>query len=151
MTALRLAVERTLETRRPIALRISRHAQKPDYAVRLDLDAQGDLLVLRAGKPLALGRPGLWLPDHPLPLALLGNRCTTLRFAPCGNGRVRVTADARPPCGRAVWTALVFLAAAACALDAAPVLAAVLGFACSVFLLERQEQRAAQNLKIQTR
>lgn len=148
LAALRLAAARVGETQRPFSLRISSPTREGRPAVRLDLDARGDLVVRGLGKPLALGHPGLWLPDHPLPFGLPSRRCTTLRFSPCGGGRVRVACGLARAWGVAVWVALALLATVACVLDSASGLASVLGFGVTAYLLERQEERAHEDAPV---
>jgi hypothetical protein len=143
LEAVRAALDRIRRTGRAVLLRISTFTVSGRPRLRLGLTRDGDLEFACDGRrSRPLGQPGVWIADHPLPLALPRTRCLTLRLAPAGGGRVRASPAAVPPLSHRAWTLAALLAAAACALDAAALLAATLGFAFQTRLSEHHARRA---------
>ncbi len=149
--AIRQSVCRVRDTQGPVSLRLAAFTRDRRPALRLDLDRDGDLVLTCDSRRTALKLPGVWLPDHPLPLELPHGRSLTLRLEPCCGARVRVAPVAARRLPQRSWLALAALAAAACLLDVGCLLAAVLGFAFHAYLLEQQRDRAPQDKGVQRR
>ncbi len=148
LDAFREALALISRTRRPVRLRIAAFTRNARPVFRLDLNRASDLELARDSRRTALKHPGVWLPDHPLPLTLPHDRSVTLLLEPCGTGRVRASlarAAFRTP---GHWGPPLLLAAAACALDIDWLLAAALGFTFQSYLLEHQPERAGDDPKI---
>jgi hypothetical protein len=141
MQAIRQAVRRAKQEERAVSLRLTAQA-RGGRALALDLTREGDLALVGAPRRAALGLPGVWLPDHPLPLALPAAGSLTLLLEPCEGGRVRAASAAPRRLRARGWAALALLAAAACLLDAGWLLSAALGFAFHAYLLQQQPERA---------
>ena len=149
LAAFREALAFISRTRRPVLLRITAFTRKAHPVFQLTLTRDGDLDLARDARHTALKQPGVWLPEHPLPLALPHDRSITLLLEPCGPERVRASLagnPSRPPCH---WSLPLLLAASACALDIDWLLAIALGFAFQAYLLQHQPRRATGNAKIQ--
>jgi hypothetical protein len=147
--ALRTAVRRLQHKQSPVTLRIAALRASPHPRISLSLTRDGDLEVLCDRKrPCALGHPGLWIADHPLPLCIPHMRSITLHLTPAARERLRVT------CGDAAfvthngWIAILLIVAAACAFDIPSLLAAALGFAGQAYLLEHHPERPRRQRKI---
>ncbi len=149
LDALRQALAHISRTGRPVRLRIAALTRNARTVFRLNLNRDADLELCRNTRRAALKQPGLWLPDHPLPLTLPHDRSLTLLLEPCGPQRVRASLAStavRPPCPRSVPA---LLAVASCVLDIDWLLAAALGFAFQACLLEHQTERAPDDPKVQ--
>lgn len=141
--ALRETLALVGNTRKPARLRLSAFTACGRPVFRLDVNRTGDLELSCDNRRSALKRPGIWLPDHPLPLALPHTRSLTLLFEPCDTGRIRVLLEhavARCACP---WPVTLLAGVAACALDAAGLLAATLGFAFQSYLLQYRAERTS--------
>lgn len=145
LEALREALSLVQSTRKSASLRLSAFTPCGRPVFRLDVNRTGDLELFCDNRRTALKMPGIWLPDHPLPLILPHARCITLLLEPCGTERIRASlADAvvRHPCP---WPTIVLGVIVACSLDTSGLLAATLGFAFQSYLLHHQAHRAADN------
>jgi len=145
LEALRETLALVRSTRKPARLRLSAFTPRGRPVFSLDVNRTGDLELSCDNRRTALKMPGVWLPDHPLPLTLPHTRSITLLLDPCGAERVRASlahAAVRRPCP---WPALALAVVAACALDAASLLAATLGFAFQSYLLHHHAHRASDN------
>ncbi|MDX9868701.1 MAG: hypothetical protein RBT78_12345 [Kiritimatiellia bacterium] len=141
---IREALGRVRDTHRPARLRIQARREADRPRLRLGLNRDGDLDLIRDLRHVPLKQPGVWIPDHPVPLNLPHTRCVTLRLTPAGGGRVRVRLApfyAWPP--PPVWALLAAGMVAACLLDQAELLAGLLGFAAQAYLLRQQNERAS--------
>ncbi len=144
LDACRQALAFISRTRRPVRLRLAAFTRVPRPVFRFNLTRDADLELARDARRDTLNQPGVWLPDHPLPLTLPHDRSVTLLLEPCGPGRVRASlarSARRTPHG---YLALL-PAAAACVLDLDWLLAAALGFAFHTYLFEHQPERAAED------
>lgn len=147
--AIREALHRLRLTQSPVTLRIAALRASPNPRLSLNLTRDGDLEILCDRKrPLALGHPGLWIADHPLPLCLPHMRSLTLRLTPAGKERLRVTCGNAASVTRNGWVAILLTAVAACAFDIPGLLAAALGFAGQACLLENDADRPRGQRKI---
>ena len=145
LKAVRNVLDHIRNTRRAVLLRVSAFTDSGRSCLRLNLTRIGDLELACDGQRVrTLGQPGIWIADHPLPLALPGTHCLTLRFVPTECGRVRVSLAFVPPLARWVWTGVIAVAAAACAFDIGGLFAAALGFAFQTGLLEYDANRAGR-------
>ena len=151
LTALKEAIAVVSRTRNPLRLRLTAFTLPHHPEFRLDLNSQNDPELVCGHRKTALGRSGVWLADHPLPLVLPRSHSLTLRLTPSGRTRVRVAPDESTPFRRASWLVLSLLVIAACLLDADWLLAATLGFAFQSGLLENQAQRTPKYQRIQSR
>ncbi len=151
LDAFRQILARVRETNRPVRLRLLARTASAGAALGLAVTPAGDVELKAGAKTHALRQPGVWLPDHPLPLRLAARRSLTLVFEPCEPRRVRVSLPRAAACRPAHWLALSLVAAAACALDAGWLLAAALGFAFQRCLLEQQGERAPDDPEVQRR
>ena len=146
LKAFRDVLDHIRDTKRVVLLRVSAFTVSGRSSLRLDLTRNGDLELARDGqRARSLGQPGVWIADHPLPLALPGARCLTLRFAPTDSAdspRARVSHAFVPPLARWVWAGVIVFAAVTCALDVGGLFAAALGFAFQTCLLEHNAHRA---------
>ncbi|MEI7901988.1 MAG: hypothetical protein WCK89_17180 [bacterium] len=128
-------------TRQPVRLRIAAFTRNARPIFRLNVTREADLELSSDTRRTALKQPGIWLPDHPLPLTLPHDRSITLLLEPCGPERVRAslasTATRMPH-----WCLPLLLAAVACALDIDWLLAATLGFAFQTCLVRRCSQES---------
>jgi hypothetical protein len=148
LDALREALALLSRTRQPVRLRIAAFARKAHATFHVSLNREADLEVSGGSRRSALKQPGVWLPDHPLPLVLPRDRSVTLLLEPCGAERVRASLAA--PASRSPRSSLpLLLAAAACVLDSDWLLAAALGFAFQARLPDDQPERASGNPKVQ--
>ena len=149
LNAFREALAHISRTGRPVRLRIAALTRSARPVFRLNLNRDADLELCCNTRRAALKHPGLWLPDHPLPLTLPHDRSLTLLLEPCGPHRVRASLAStvvRPPCPLSVPA---LLAVAACVLDIDWLLAAALGFAFQACLLEHQTERAPDDPQVQ--
>ena len=149
LEAFREALAFISRTRRPVLLRITAFTRNAHPVFQLTLTRDGDLDLARDSRHTALKQPGVWLPEHPLPLTLPPDRSITLLLEPCGPERVRASlagSASRPPCHGSLP---LLLAAAACALDIDWLLAVALGFAFQAYLPQYQPRRTSYNAKIQ--
>ena len=146
LEALRKALALIRQTRHPVLLRITAITRFAQSAFRIDLDRNGDLELFWNARRIALKQPGIWLPDHPLPLTLPNTRSVTLRLEPCGTERIR--ASLAPWCVARMsypWFVIALGIVVACVIDTAWLLAAILGFAAQSYLLQHQAHRAPDN------
>lgn len=146
--ALRDALAFISRTQQPVLLRIAAFRPSDRPVFQLSLNREADLELLRDTRRTALKQPGVWLPDHPLPLVLPPDRSVTLLLEPCGPERVRASlarAAVRVP---GHWGLPLMLAAFACLLDIDWLLAAALGFAFQTYLLEHHPDRASDDFEI---
>ncbi len=147
--ALREALKRLRLTQNPVTLRIAALRASPHPRISLTLTRDGDLEILCDRKrPCALGYPGFWIADHPLPLCIPHLRSLTLRLTPAGKERLRATCGSAATVTRNGWAALLLAAVAACAFDIPGLLAAALGFAGQAYLLEHHPERPRGQRKI---
>lgn len=148
LDAFRKACELVRRTQRGVQLRITAFAHLQTGAFRIELSRDGDVELACGHRKQTLKQPGIWIPDHPLPLYL--PRASSLTFAcePCGPTRIRVSLET----GRVFRTrhavSWLLLATAACALDTGWLLAATLGFAFQSYLLDQQAQRAPSDVRV---
>jgi len=145
LEAIRKALALIRNTRKPVRLRLCALIPGGRPVLRLEVNRTGDLELCCDNRRSALKRPGVWLPDHPLPLTLPHTRSLTLLLEPCGTERIRASlarSAVRLPCP---WCVLVLGVIAACALDASGLLAATLGFAFQSYLSHQQAHRATDN------
>ncbi len=146
---LRYALDEVISSQKPLLARISPPAGQARQGCRLDITMDHDLEIRRVGLRAAkLGRKNVWIAEHPLPLTLPDARAVTLRLAPSGRARVRVTSAAAPPCPRSLWLAVTAAASAACLLDCAWLLAAALGFAFQTGLVQYFQDRTPTDLQV---
>ena len=131
--AFRTALALISQTRQPVRLRIAAFTCNARPVFRLNLNRDADLELARDTRRTPLKQPGIWLPDHPLPLTLPHDRSVTLLLKPCGAGRVRASL-ARTAVRTPHWSLPLLLAISACVLDVDWLLAASLGFAFQTFL-----------------
>ncbi len=149
LDAFREALALARRTRKPVRLRIAAFTRSARPAFRLSLNRDADLQLACNARRTALKQPGVWLPNHPLPLTLPHNSSITLLLEPRGAERVRASlacAASRTP---GHWSLPLLFAAAACLLDIDWLLAAALGFAFQAYLSEHQPKRANHNPEIQ--
>lgn len=140
--ALRTSLEEIHRTRHPVLLRISAFTPTDRPLFHLGLNRSGDLeACCERKRPLSLKHPGIWIPDHPVPLTLPHNRCVTLFLKPSEGGRVRASLASATPLPLGAWVATVLLVLMACALDLASLLSATLGFAFQAYLLTHHSNR----------
>ncbi len=149
--ALREALDRARHTRRAVRFRLAPVPPGACAPCSLTLTQEGDAAVCGLSRRAELRRPGIWLPDHPLPLSLTRNLSLTLVFEPCEGDRVRVSLPSAHVYSLAHGLTLALLAAAACALDAGWLLAAVLGFAFQAGLLQQQAGREPDDPEVRRR
>ena len=143
LNAFRNVLDHIRDTKRAALLRVSALTASERSGLKLSLTRSGDLeLACDGQRARALGQPGVWVADHPLPLDLPATHCLTLRFAPTEGGRARVSLAFVPPLARWVWAGVVALASAACAFDIGWLFTAALGFALQTCLLEHNAHRA---------
>ena len=148
LDAFREALDRVRRTRSPVRLRLTSSAVPSCPVFSLELNREGDMDLIRSPRRVSLKRPGVWLPDHPLPLVLPRKGSLTLLFEPDGQTRIRVSQARASHCRSGHWLLLSLLASAACALDLGWLLAAVLGFAFQLYLLEQQTDRAPYDARV---
>lgn len=148
LDAFREALALISRTRRPVRLRIAAFSRNARPAFRLNLNRESDLELARDSRRTALKHPGVWVPDHPLPLILPHDRSVTLLLEPCGAERVRASLSRAAFRTPTHWGLSLFLAAAACALDIDWLLSAALGFTFQSYLLEHQPERAGDDPKV---
>ena len=146
--AFREALDLVRRTQNPVRLRLTARANASRPVFSLDLNSDGDPELACGPRRTALKQPGVWLPDHPLPLVLPRRSSLTLLFEPSGATRVRVSPDCGHACRSGHWFGLTLLAIAACALDIGWLLAAALGFAFQAYLLEQQTHRAPNDAHV---
>ena len=104
-------------TQAPILVRITAFRESKKLNMRLGLTRNGDAELSVGSKRTALGQPGVWLPDHPLPLPLPSARGLTLKVEPKGANRFRVSAGRDSDVRRVNGALLALLVVAACALE----------------------------------
>jgi len=148
LVAFQEALDLVRRTQRPIRLRLTAFAKTQASAFSLDLNREGDPELASGARKTALKQPGVWLPDHPLPLVLPRTRSLTLLFETCGPTRIRVSPNDGSALRKGAWLGLAFLAVTACALDTDWMLSAVLGFAFQIYLLEQQTRCAPNNARV---
>lgn len=148
LDALRRTLDLMSQSGLPVRLRLATFASDTHTDLLLMLNSEGDVVLATPSRAVALGRPGVWLADHPLPFPLTDARSVTLVFKPCGTCRVRVSLPSPSACRSGQWVLLALLAALACVLDKGWLLAGTLGFAFQSYLLEHQTERSTQNVKI---
>lgn len=146
--AVRKALDRVQATGRTVRLRFAAFPPTASSSIQLSLTEQGDVELSGPRRTVALQRPRVWIPDHPLPLCLTQTRCLTLVFTPCGTDRIRVSHPSVSAWSNGRWLLLAFLAASACALNAGTLLAGSLAFAFQTYLLQEQNERAPDNANI---
>jgi|LSQX01.2.fsa_nt_gb hypothetical protein len=147
--ALRAAVRQLQHTQSSVTLRIAALRASPHPRINLNLTRDGDLEVLCDRKrPCALGHPGLWIADHPLPLCIPHMRSITLHLTPAVRERLRVTCDSAASVTRNGWIAILLIVTAACAFDLSGLLATALGFAGQAYLLEHHPERPRRQRKV---
>ena len=146
LEAIREALALIQRTRCPVLLRITAISRFARPTFRIDLDRNGDLELFWNARRIALKQPGVWLPDHPLPLTLPNTLSISLRLEPCGTERIRASLAPWPVARRSCpWFVIALGIVVACVLDTAWLLAAILGFAAQSYLLHYQAQRAPDN------
>ena len=146
LEAIREALALIRQTRRPVRLRITTITRFAQPTFRIDLNGDGDLELSWNNRRIALKQPGVWLPDHPLPLTLPNTHSITLRLEPCGTERIRASL-ARGSAARMSypWPVIALGIVVACVIDTAWLLAAILGFAAQPHLLQYQAHRTPDN------
>lgn len=143
--ACREAADLALQSRKPVALRLTAVSEQACARFRLELDRDGDLTVCGDGlRPQPVKRPGLWIADHPLPLRLPRTRSVSLRILPDGN-RVSVSDAELGSVPRGFWAGATAVAVAACFADAGWLLAAALGLALQAYLLKHGPRREPED------
>jgi len=147
LEALRKALALIRQTGHPVLLRITAITRFAQPAFRIDVNRNGDLELFWNARRIALKQPGVWIPDHPLPLTLPNTRSVTLWLEPCGTERIRAALAPWPAARMSYypWFVAALGIGVACVTDTAWLLAAILGFAAQSYLLHDQAQRAPDN------
>jgi len=148
LDAFREAFDRVRRTQGRVRLRITAFTPVPAAVFRFELSREGDLELACGHRRRAFKQPGIWLPDHPLPLLLPRGRSLTFVCEPCGPARIRVSLDAGRFVGTRHAASWLLLVAVSCAIDAGWLLAATLGFAFHSYLLNQQAQRTPNDVRI---
>jgi len=135
--ALSTAVEEAARSRQALILRIATLTAGPRYRPRLCLTPTGDIEISGTPRKHAIGHPGVWLADHPLPLDIPLAKSLTLAFLPCAGTRVRVTLNTPPQTHRYIWLGATAAIALACYCSLNTLLAATLCCAGETYLAHR--------------
>ncbi len=149
--ALCYALDEVARTQKPLLVRISPPPGAEHNDCRIDINRDYDVEIRRAGLRIAkLVRRNIWIAEHPLPLQLPEAQAVCLRFSPTGCERVRVSPTAASFCpSLSLWLGVTAVAAVACLLDCAWLLASALGFAFQTGLLKYFKKRAPTDFQVE--